>query len=107
MADQSTNPFDPGFDPESRTEEFEYRPTTTEQIERWQTERQSREMTEQFSEAAIWLSGVLVIAAVFGTLGRWVAMQHGRSGLEGAVLGILFGPLGIIVEALLPSKSER
>lgn len=42
---------------------------------------------------------------VFGLLGRWVADQCGRRGSEGFVLGFLFGPVGVIIEALLPHQS--
>jgi hypothetical protein len=46
---------------------------------------------------------VYVLAAVvFALFGRWVAHQCGREGVEGFSLGLLFGPVGVIVEALLP-----
>lgn len=41
-------------------------------------------------------------AAAFSALASWVAIQCGRSVVEGFVLGLLFGPLGVIVESLLP-----
>jgi hypothetical protein len=44
----------------------------------------------------------LVVAFIFAFFGRWVAYQCGRESIEGFVLGLLFGPLGVIVEALLP-----
>lgn len=37
-------------------------------------------------------------------LGRWIALQKGRSFREGVVLALVFGPLGILVEALLPNR---
>ena len=37
-----------------------------------------------------------------GLLGAWVATQRRRSAGEGFLLGVLFGPLGVIVECLLP-----
>jgi hypothetical protein len=49
---------------------------------------------------------VLIVAfialLVFGLFGAWVAEEKGRSGIEGFFLGLLFGPLGVLVEALLP-----
>jgi hypothetical protein len=41
-------------------------------------------------------------AAVFGSLGAWIACQRDRKGEEGFILGALFGPLGVLVELLLP-----
>lgn len=39
----------------------------------------------------------------FGILGLWIAAQKNRNPAEGLVLGVLFGPLGVIVEATMPS----
>jgi hypothetical protein len=36
-------------------------------------------------------------------LGAWVGIQKDRSPLEGATLGFLFGPLGVLIELLLPT----
>lgn len=54
---------------------------------------------------------VFVLAAAFvllasGTFGAWVAQQKRRSGGEGFLLGCLFGPFGILIEALLPAGDE-
>src|SRR5262245_13241221 len=52
---------------------------------------------------------VIVIIVVVGTwlasgsLGAWIALQKARRGGEGFVLGILFGPFGVLVECLLPT----
>jgi len=43
-----------------------------------------------------------VVSLSFGALGGWVAIQKRREPYEGAILGILFGPVGVLVEALLP-----
>jgi len=40
---------------------------------------------------------------VFGWLGSYIANQKQRGGGEGFALGILFGPLGCLIEALLPN----
>jgi hypothetical protein len=51
---------------------------------------------------------ILVVLAIVwcitGGLGAWVATQKYRDVGEGFILGLLFGPLGVIVEALLPTK---
>jgi hypothetical protein len=49
--------------------------------------------------------GVFIAWLVFAALGAWIASQKGRSEGEGLLLGVLFGPLGAIIEALLPSIS--
>jgi hypothetical protein len=46
----------------------------------------------------------LVVGLVFAVLGRYVATQKHREPNEGAMLGFLFGPLGVLIEALLPSR---
>jgi RsiW-degrading membrane proteinase PrsW (M82 family) len=48
---------------------------------------------------------VVVWIALWG-LGFYVADQKGRSPKEGLALAFLFGPLGVIVLALLPTRSE-
>jgi hypothetical protein len=47
-----------------------------------------------------------ILACIFGGLGAWVATHKHRGTLEGFILGLLFGPLGVLVEALLPNGSE-
>lgn len=52
-----------------------------------------------------WLAigvGLIVYAIVFSAIGSWIAGQCGRNETEGAVLGALLGPLGLIIEGLLP-----
>jgi flagellar biosynthesis GTPase FlhF len=46
-------------------------------------------------------------AFVMGTLGFWLAGEKGRSELEGLILGFLFGPLGVLIEGLLPTDTAR
>ena len=47
---------------------------------------------------------VVVFAAIFGSLGGWIAGQKGREFMEGVLLGGMFGPVGCIIEAVLPAK---
>lgn len=50
----------------------------------------------------LWI-GVGITLAATALLGVFVAVQKRRSPAEGLILGVLFGPLGVLVEALLPS----
>jgi len=40
-------------------------------------------------------------------LGLFVAIQKHRSGGEGLLLGLFFGPFGVLIEALLPSATPQ
>lgn len=51
----------------------------------------------------ILIIAVIVGAVVFGGLGSWVSYQKGRGEGEGLALGCLFGPFGVLIEALLPT----
>ena len=50
----------------------------------------------------MWLVAALVVLVMLAGLGGWVAIQRNRAPTEGLILGLLYGPLGVIVEALLP-----
>jgi Na+/melibiose symporter-like transporter len=39
---------------------------------------------------------------VCGCLGAWITGRRGRSSLSGFVLGVLFGPLGLMIALFLP-----
>lgn len=47
---------------------------------------------------------LIVFWIALGFLAIWISTQKGRSAGEGFLLGFLFGPLGVIVEVLLPSR---
>jgi hypothetical protein len=49
------------------------------------------------------LGYIVAVAVAMGLLGLWVAAQKRRSPAEGCILGLCFGPLGVLIEALLPS----
>lgn len=44
-----------------------------------------------------------MLAIVCSFVAAWVAGEKGRPGREGAMLGFWLGPLGLLVEALLPT----
>jgi hypothetical protein len=46
---------------------------------------------------------IIVDAAIMCGLGAWVASVKGRDSGEGLLLGLLFGPFGVLIEALLPN----
>ncbi len=50
------------------------------------------------------LGYVAVVAVSMSLFGLWIASQKGRAPTEGLVLGLFFGPLGVLVEALLPAR---
>jgi hypothetical protein len=50
------------------------------------------------------LGYLAILAILMSALGLWVATQKSRNPAEGFFLGLFFGPLGVLVEALLPSK---
>jgi hypothetical protein len=54
-----------------------------------------------------WLVFWLVVGTIFGAFGAWIAVQKRREPVEGLVLGALFGPLGCLVEAVLPAKERK
>lgn len=53
---------------------------------------------------------ILIIGLVFWAcmiaLGTYVAAEKGRSSEEGVLLPVLFGPFGVLILALLPSKAK-
>jgi hypothetical protein len=46
---------------------------------------------------------IAMIWLVMGALGAFVALQKGRSPIEGLLMGFLFGPFGVLITALLPT----
>lgn len=47
------------------------------------------------------------VCLVFGLFGSWISGQKGREPVEGLSLGVLFGPFGCLIEAILPSISQE
>jgi hypothetical protein len=49
---------------------------------------------------------VMIGSGVCGALGLWLADRKLRSSAEGLLLGVLLGPLGVLIEAALPDLRE-
>ena len=47
-----------------------------------------------------------VVSLVFGGLGAYIAGEKQRSGVEGFLLGLAFGPLGTLIEVMLPTSDK-
>jgi hypothetical protein len=52
------------------------------------------------------MEALLLLWLALGASGSWVAAQKGRSPGEGFALGCLLGPIGVLVEAMLPVGLE-
>jgi hypothetical protein len=50
---------------------------------------------------------LITVAVIMAGFGGWVASQKNRPFPEGLILGFLFGPLGVLVEALMPNLSKK
>lgn len=50
------------------------------------------------------LTAAVIIASLFSLVGGWIAVQRSRLPEEGVLLGFFLGPVGILVEALLPGR---
>jgi hypothetical protein len=61
---------------------------------------------EHVTHTVTLLAGLLVYLVIFGALGMWLGEMRNRS-REGAVLGCLLGPIGLIITILLPMGQER
>jgi len=53
------------------------------------------------------LFAVFVSWVIFAVFGCWIAGQKNRSFGEGFFLGMFFGPLGCLIEAILPSVTKE
>jgi hypothetical protein len=43
------------------------------------------------------------LALIYGGSSEWIAGRKNRDGFEGFFLGLLFGPVGMLIEATLPN----
>jgi hypothetical protein len=53
------------------------------------------------------LIGWLVIAIAFALFGAWIAKEKHRAASIGALIGFVFGPLGVLVLALLTDREPE
>jgi hypothetical protein len=53
------------------------------------------------------LAIVIPLWIVMGFLGGFVAVQKHRAIAEGFAMGLVFGPFGVLIEALLPNQSDQ
>jgi hypothetical protein len=49
---------------------------------------------------------IAVLLVVSALAGIYVAQAKKRHEVEGAIFGVLFGPLGVLIEANLPEKTS-
>jgi muconolactone delta-isomerase len=54
-------------------------------------------------DASVLMFALMIYAATFGGLSMWIATQKNRDQGEGIILGLLFGPFGCLIEALMPA----
>jgi hypothetical protein len=59
-------------------------------------------MAEYLTATNVFLAAAVYLA-VCGAAGAYVSGQLGREGIEGFVLALLFGPLGVLIAACLPA----
>lgn len=57
-------------------------------------------------QSTAWLTFVVVTCSIFGFVGIWIATQKNRDSGEGFFLGFLLGPIGLLIEAMLPTKAK-
>ena len=48
---------------------------------------------------------VVIYFVVFGLIGSYIAKSKGRNGDEGGCLGIMLGPIGLLIAVLMPTKT--
>jgi len=51
----------------------------------------------------VWLIAALVSACVFGFAGAYISRKKNRDPIEGVLFGVLLGPIGLIIAAILPT----
>jgi len=55
----------------------------------------------------VWLIAALVSACVFGFAGAYISRQKNREPIEGILFGVLLGPLGLVIAAVMPSIKAK
>jgi hypothetical protein len=55
----------------------------------------------------MWLVGLIAGVVMCGLAGYSLSAENGRGGLEGAMFGLFFGPLGLLIAVLMPAPPRR
>lgn len=53
---------------------------------------------------ALWTAVVMVVCAITGF---YISAEKGRGSLEGLMLGLVFGPFGLLLAVLMPEPPRR
>jgi hypothetical protein len=56
---------------------------------------------------ALWVLWAIVALVVCALTGYYISAEKGRGGFEGFLLGLLFGPFGLLLTVLMPEPPER
>jgi hypothetical protein len=55
----------------------------------------------------LWFLWVIIALVVCALTGYYISAEKGRGGFEGFVLGLLFGPFGLLLAVLMPEPPKR
>jgi len=55
----------------------------------------------------LWSIGIGIYLAIVGEVGSYIAEQKGRSVGGGFLFGFFFGPLGLVIEACVPTLGAQ
>jgi hypothetical protein len=55
----------------------------------------------------LWSIGIGIYLLIVGGVGTYIAEMKGRSVGEGFLFGFFFGPLGLVIEACMPTLEAR
>jgi hypothetical protein len=56
---------------------------------------------------SLWALWTAVVLAVCAITGFYISAEKGRGCLEGFVLGLIFGPFGLLLAVLMPEPERR
>jgi hypothetical protein len=59
------------------------------------------------SDAVVVLAPILFWAVVFGAVGQAIGARRGMRPIKGVLIGLILGPIGWILLALLPTSEEE
>jgi drug/metabolite transporter (DMT)-like permease len=55
----------------------------------------------------LWFVWVIIALVVSALTGYYISAEKGRGGFEGFLLGLLFGPIGLLLAVLMPEPPKR